>query len=101
MRFPPMPELPEPLRGRALVSITLAFTGSEAEGNELVAPLRAIARPTSTRSRLLPAGALGGLAGDPPGPLPGIGNAVLLDVVHARGGRRVRRARRPGRRQSR
>ena len=43
MRFPPAPELPEPLRGRSLVSITLACTGSESEGNAVVAPLRAIA----------------------------------------------------------
>jgi hypothetical protein len=79
MRFPPLPELPEPLRGRELVSITLAFTGSEAEGNLLVAPLRAIAAPYLDTLAMVPGSALGGLAGDPPGPLPGIGNAVLLE----------------------
>jgi hypothetical protein len=35
--------IPEPLRGRAFVASTLAFTGGEAVGAELVAPLRAVA----------------------------------------------------------
>jgi FAD binding domain len=79
MRFPPLPELPEPLRGKELVSITLAFTGSELEGNGLVAPLRAIAAPYLDTLALLPASGLGGLSGDPPGPLPGIGNGLLVE----------------------
>jgi FAD/FMN-containing dehydrogenase len=78
MRFPALPELPEPLRGRTLVSITLAFTGSEAEGNALVAPLRAVAAPYLDTLATVPASALGEISGDPPGPLPGIGNALLL-----------------------
>ena len=45
MRFPPLEQLPEPLRGRALVTFTVAFTGPEADGAELVAPLRAVAPP--------------------------------------------------------
>ena len=79
IRFPPLPELPDPLRGRALVSITLAFAGSEAEGRDLVDPLRAIAPPYLDTLAMLPATALGELSGDPPGPLPGIGLGVLVD----------------------
>ena len=80
MRLPPLPEVPEPLRGKALVSITLAFAGSEAEGNDLAAPLRAIAPPYLDTLAMLPGSALGELSGDPPGPLPGIGNGVLVDT---------------------
>jgi hypothetical protein len=79
VRYPPLPEVPEPLRGRALVSITLAFTGTAADGDELVAPLRALAPAYLDTLAMLPAALLGEISGDPPGPLPGIGNAVLLE----------------------
>ena len=99
MRYPPLPELPDPIRGKRLVVITLAFTGSESEGNELVAPLRAIEPAHLDTLATVPAAALGELAGDPPGPLPGVGDAVLLGCLRERGGRRLRRARRPRRRE--
>jgi len=83
IRYPPLPELPEPLRGQALVTVTLAFTGDEAEGNALVAPLRAVAPTHLDTLATVPATALGDLAGDPPGPLPGIGNGRLLATFSA------------------
>ena len=81
IRFPPLPQVPEPLRGRALVAITLAFIGTEAEGNELVAPLRAVAKPYMETLATVPAPALGDISGDPQDPLPGMGRAVLLDSL--------------------
>ncbi|MEW2065538.1 FAD-dependent oxidoreductase [Streptomyces sp. NPDC007346] len=39
---PDMPQLPEELRGRYVVSVRVAFTGDVQEGERLVAPLRAI-----------------------------------------------------------
>jgi hypothetical protein len=83
MRFPPAPELPESLRGRSLVSITLAFTGAESEGSALVAPLRAMAPAYLDTLAMVPGSALGELSGDPPGPLPAIGKALLLDSFTA------------------
>jgi FAD binding domain len=79
VRFPPLPEVPEPLRGRALTAITLAFIGSESDGSELVAPLRAIAAPYLDTLAVIPSAALVDLAGDPQDPLPGIGGTLLLD----------------------
>ena len=79
LRFPPLPEIPDPLRGRELVAITLAFTGSEAEGNELVAPLRALGRPHLDTLATIPARGLGEIAGDPQDPVPAIGNGLLLE----------------------
>jgi hypothetical protein len=79
VRFPPFPEVPDPLRGRAVVAVTLAFTGTEAEGNELVAPLRQTAGLYLDTLALVPAPALAEIAGDPPGPLPGLGGGGLLD----------------------
>jgi hypothetical protein len=79
LRVPPVPEVPEPLRGRQLVAITLVFTGGANEGDELVAPLRATADPYLDTLAMVPATALADVAGDPPGPLPGIGGSMLLD----------------------
>ena len=79
MRFPPLPEVPDPLRGRELAAITLAFTGSEADGNELVQPLRALGSPYLDTLATIPAPALGDISGDPQDPTPAIGNGLLLD----------------------
>lgn len=39
MNFPPLPELPEPLRGKYVVMLRFAHNGSDAEGAELLAPM--------------------------------------------------------------
>jgi UDP-N-acetylenolpyruvoylglucosamine reductase len=83
VRFPPLPEVPDPLRGRELTAITLAFIGSESDGTKLVAPLRAIAAPYLDTLAPVPGAALGDLAGDPQDPLPGIGGTLLLDQFTA------------------
>ncbi len=78
-RFPPIPEIPDPLRGRELVAITLAYCGSESDGNELVAPLRAVGSPYMDTLATIPAPALGDISGDPQDPGPAIGNGLLLE----------------------
>jgi hypothetical protein len=42
LTFPNVPGVPEPMRGRHIGSIQIAFIGSAAEGEKLVAPLRAL-----------------------------------------------------------
>jgi FAD/FMN-containing dehydrogenase len=79
MRFPPLPAIPDPLRGRELVLITLAFTGSEADGNELVTPLRALGNPYLDTMATIPAPALGDISGDPQDPGPALGNGLLVE----------------------
>ena len=86
LRMPPIPDVPEPLRGRQLVAITLVFTGGAREGEELVAPLRAVAPPYLDTLAMLPATALPDVAGDPAGPLPGLGGSMLLDEFTAEAG---------------
>jgi FAD/FMN-containing dehydrogenase len=80
VRHPPLPDVPDPLRGRALVATTLVFAGTETLGNELVAPLRAAAVPYLDTLAMVPGSALGDIAGDPPVPMAGIGHGVLLDT---------------------
>ena len=83
VRFPPFPQVPEPLRGRALVSVGLVSSGDVGEGDELVAPLRAIAPRYLDTLGEVPAPALGELAGDPVDPVPGLGATLLLDTFTA------------------
>ena len=50
LRLPPLPELPEPLRGRAFVVVEAAYLGDAGPGAELIGPLRP-ARPGTRHLR--------------------------------------------------
>ena len=80
MHFPPVDELPEVLRGRALVQLTLASVGDPREGASLVAPLRTLG-PEIAHIGVHPAAALGEIAGDPVAPTPDMSHARLLASV--------------------
>jgi hypothetical protein len=43
VRLPPLDVVPDPLRGKTLLNLRFAFPGPAAEGEELAAPLRALA----------------------------------------------------------
>jgi hypothetical protein len=83
VRFPPLPELPPQLRGQAFVIVLLVFAGDASAGAELVAPLRSAGAPAFETLAMVPTRELGQLAGDPPGPLPGIGDTALLAELDA------------------
>jgi hypothetical protein len=80
MHFPPLPVLPEALRGRALVQLTLTFLGDARDGDALIAPLRALA-PEIDNVGIIPAAALGDIAGDPVDPLPDRSHSRLLATL--------------------
>ena len=77
-QFPPMPELPETLRGRQLVVVEAAFLGDEPAGRELLGPLRELGPELDTFAPV-PARALVELHRDPPGPAPGRSEGWMLD----------------------
>ncbi|WP_171908642.1 FAD-binding oxidoreductase [Streptomyces nanshensis] len=52
--YPDLPALPEPLRGRYVVQVQIAYDGDEAEGERLVAPLRAAGPRIVERLRTMP-----------------------------------------------
>lgn len=81
VRFPPFPQVPDPLRGRALVAITFVYAGDAAEGEDLLAPIRALGEPYLEHVDTVPAPALGSLAGDPEDPVPGGGAGYLLETL--------------------
>jgi FAD/FMN-containing dehydrogenase len=82
LNFPPMEEIPEPMRGRSLVVVEMAYLGDEASGSELLAPLRALGPEMDTFAMIGPAELLA-LHMDPPHPVPGVGDGALLDVLPA------------------
>jgi FAD/FMN-containing dehydrogenase len=77
-QFPDIPMLPQPLRGRDLVVVKVAFEGDQAAGERLMAPLRELRPEMDTL-------AMGGpetmmrLAGDPEGPTPAVVDTALFD----------------------
>jgi hypothetical protein len=81
LNLPPLPDLPEPLRGRPLVDVLGAYVGDPASGEELMRPLREIAGAVWDTWDVLPAAELRELAMDPQEPVPGIGDSTLLSAL--------------------
>ncbi|WP_460334114.1 FAD-binding oxidoreductase [Actinoallomurus acanthiterrae] len=54
LSYPDLPMLPEALRGRHVAHVQVAYLGSEAEGRELAAPLRALGPRLKDTLRVLP-----------------------------------------------
>ncbi len=81
LRPPPLPDVPEPLRDRPLLTIGVASIGSEEEGRDRVAPLREIGEPIMDMIELMPAVGLGRIHMDPEVPVPGLGHYALIDEL--------------------
>lgn len=79
LQLPPLPELPEFLRGRQLAVIEVAVQPG-VDAGELLAPLRAL-RPEIDTVAEGPATALAALHMDPPEPVPGVGDGWLVDAL--------------------
>jgi FAD/FMN-containing dehydrogenase len=69
LQFPPLPEIPEPLRGNSFVLVEAVCLAAEAEGAELLAPLRALGPAMDTFAAQPPAG-IAELHMDPREPMP-------------------------------
>jgi FAD/FMN-containing dehydrogenase len=78
LQFPPLPELPPPLRGQAFAVVEVAHQGDLAELGATIAPLRDLGPDLDTITEMPPVG-LFALHMDPPGPTPCLGNGMLLD----------------------
>ena len=93
-RFPPMPEIPELIRGRAFVSVDTTFLGSETEANRLLSRLRQLPARVIDTVGVVPLSQLGGIAAEPVDPMPtqeysellrGLDDATLDRLVDAAG----------------
>ncbi|GAA2549382.1 FAD-binding oxidoreductase [Pseudonocardia hydrocarbonoxydans] len=70
LRLPPLPELPEPLRGRFVVHLRFAHLGSADEGAALLAPMRAAAPAVMDLVAEMPYAAVDSIHMDPTDPMP-------------------------------
>jgi hypothetical protein len=80
LHFPDLPFVPEPVRGRSFAVVLGAFTGSEAEGRELLSELRARGPVMDTFAMVAPEG-LAELAMDPPSPVPYLSAHDILGAL--------------------
>ena len=82
IQMPPLPEVPDFLRGQSFAVIEAAFIGSEAQAAELLAPLRELGPDMDTFATIGTPDLLG-LHMDPPGPVPGLGDHQMLADLDA------------------
>ena len=75
--IPPMPEIPEVVRGRSFVLIDGAVAGDEARGARVLAPLRGLGPELDTFG-VMPAAALQHIHMDPEQPVPGLSDHTML-----------------------
>jgi hypothetical protein len=75
---PPLPDVPEPLRGTPLLTIDAACIGGRDEGEAAIAPLRELGEPIMDTFGQIPAEGLCRIHMDPEQPVPGLGHHALL-----------------------
>jgi FAD/FMN-containing dehydrogenase len=78
LRLPPLPEVPEALRGVPVIDIGVVAAGDPQAGAAWIRPLLDVATPLFDSLRPLRAPELATLHGDPEQPVPGIGHHALL-----------------------
>jgi FAD/FMN-containing dehydrogenase len=77
LNFPPLPELPEHLRGRSFVVVESVYLGDEEQGVELLRPIRELG-PEMDTVATIPVEQLSKVHMDPEDPVPGAGDGMLL-----------------------
>jgi hypothetical protein len=82
LNFPPIPQIPEPVRGKSFVIVEAYHTGEPAQADELLAPLRPLG-PVNDTITTVPVPALSHLHMDPEQPVPGIGDGMMIDQLPA------------------
>ncbi|HXH87632.1 MAG TPA: FAD-binding oxidoreductase [Gaiellaceae bacterium] len=80
LQFPPIPEIPEPVRGQSFVVVQAIWLGEEAEGAQLLEPLRGLG-PIMDTVATIPVEELSRLHMDPEDPTPGFGDGGMLSEV--------------------
>ena len=78
IQFPPLPEVPEPLRGQAAVYVGAAVIGDEATGQRLLRPVTDLPEPLLSTFTMMPAAQLGTVHMDPANPSPTMGDNRFL-----------------------
>ena len=82
LNLPPIPQIPEPVRGKSFVIVEAYHLGDPAEADRLLAPLRALG-PVNDTIATVPVPVLSHLHMDPEEPVPGAGDGLMLDRLPA------------------
>jgi hypothetical protein len=80
LRLPPLPDIPEPLRGKSFVVVEAIHLGEPGQADELLAPLRALG-PVMDTVGTVSTPALSHMHMDPEHPVPGKGDGMLLQAL--------------------
>ncbi|WP_328770866.1 FAD-binding oxidoreductase [Streptomyces sp. NBC_00286] len=78
LRLPPLPEIPEPLRGGFWARVAIAWTGDTAEGERLIAPMREAAPVAVDTVAEMDYTSMDDIYADPHDPLPARESCTLL-----------------------
>jgi FAD/FMN-containing dehydrogenase len=83
MRMPSMPQVPEPLRGKFLVSVRIAYNGTTADGKRMIEPLRAVAPAVLDTVRDMPYIEVALIHNEPTDPVPYYERGIMLRELPA------------------
>ncbi len=79
MNIPPIPEIPEPLRGGRFISVRGCFCGDDVEkGEELLGAWREFGSPVVDTFGVIPAAAMDAISMDPVDPIGAYGHSEIL-----------------------
>jgi FAD/FMN-containing dehydrogenase len=82
-RLPDIEQVPPPMRGVVTLSLRFGFTGSPAQGERLLAPMRQVAAPVLDSVGPMSFAAVDRIHMDPPEPLPAVTRGGLLHSMPA------------------
>jgi len=80
VNFPPIPQIPEPIRGQSFVIVEAYHLDDPAQADQLLGPLRALG-PVNDTIATVPVPALSHLHMDPEQPVPGKGDGMMIDQL--------------------
>ncbi|WP_225754975.1 FAD-binding oxidoreductase [Actinotalea sp. Marseille-Q4924] len=83
LQLPELPTVPPPLAGRLSVSLRFAWTGTPADGERWLRPMREVATVLLDDVALKPVTALDSIHADPQDPMPGLERGLLLRELTA------------------
>ena len=82
VNFPPIPDVPKPVRGRSFVIVDAYHVGDRARADALLAPLRALG-PVNDTIRIVSMPELSHVHMDPQRPVPVVGDGLMLAELPA------------------
>lgn len=81
VRFPPIEQIPEPLRGRFVVHLRISYTGSSEKGVDLLRPMREVAPALIDSVREMPYAEVATIHNDPTEPAPSVESSAALRAL--------------------